>query len=278
MGAACLVSGCGPLGCGHQPLDVGSNVVWSTDFETGDFSAWSAPPGTGGSYIEGMGSGNATVTVTTEQAHSGRYSAKLASAPASQGLTAYALGGSGLYKEGAFPEAAYYSVWYFVPQFYPDVTTWSILKLNFGLGTPATVDASADAAPTNVPESDASGELLELGLMSLPDQTMTIKLVDARHEYLTSPLPDPVPAIPIGQWFQIESYYEYAADSAGRLTVWLQGTKIYDIQRPMSGNPIVYFTPCSLVDNLPSPSVLYVDDVTISWVRVTPEGLTQGVF
>lgn len=278
MSAACLVLGCGLPGCGHQPLDVGSNVVWSTDFETGDFSAWLAAPGTGGSYVEGMGSSNATVTISTEQAHSGRYSAKLASGPAAQGLTAYALGGSGLYKEGAFPEAAYYSVWYFVPQFYPDVTTWSILKLNFGLGTLAPVDASADASSANVPESDASGELLELGLVSLPDQTMTIKLVDARHAYLTSPLPDPVPAIPIGQWFQIECFYEYAADSTGRLTVWLQGTKIYDIQRPMSGNPIVYFTPCSLVDNLPSPSVLYVDDVAISWVRVTPEGVAQGVF
>jgi hypothetical protein len=227
-----------------------------------------------------------------------------------------------MYKQGTFPQAAYYSVWYYVPQVYPSPAAWDILRLNVPEAAPdasaeaggpsdasteggtLSLDASAEAAPDVSGEAgtlplaapdgsaeagaDASAQteagvaplpdpganipnFIDLSLEWLPDGTMTIRLVDGRHQYLTSPLPDPVPAIPIGQWFQIECFYDSAADSTGRLTVWLQGIPIYDLQRPMSGTPAVFFTACSYADET-QPTVIYIDDVAISSVRVTPEG------
>jgi hypothetical protein len=315
MSAAMLLFGCSP-----PSLDVGSNIVWSTDFESGDFSAWSAPPGTGGAYVDNPGPDTASIAITTEQAHSGRYSAKLTST-AAMPESPLQPNGAGMYKQATFPQAAYYSVWYYVPQVYPSPAAWDILRLNVPeaaldasaeAGGPLDastdvgalpLDASAEAAPDASGEAgppplapDASAEagadasaqteagvaalpdpeantpnFIDLSLEWLPDGTMTIRLVDARHQYLTSPLPDPVPAIPIGQWFQIECFYDSAADSTGRLTVWLQGIPIYDLQRPMSGTPAVFFTACSYADET-EPTVIYIDDVAISSVRVTPEG------
>jgi hypothetical protein len=309
------------FGCSAPSLDVGSNIVWSTDFESGDFSAWSAPPGTGGAYVDTGGPDTPSIAITTEQAHSGRYSAKLTStaAPPESPLEP---NGAGMYKQGTFPQAAYYSVWYYVPQVYPSPAAWDILRLNVPEAAPdasaeaggpsdasteggtLSLDASAEAAPDVSGEAgtlplaapdgsaeagaDASAQteagvaplpdpganipnFIDLSLEWLPDGTMTIRLVDGRHQYLTSPLPDPVPAIPIGQWFQIECFYDSAADSTGRLTVWLQGIPIYDLQRPMSGTPAVFFTACSYADET-QPTVIYIDDVAISSVRVTPEG------
>ena len=74
----------------------------------------------------------------------------------------------------------------------------------------AGADASAqtEAGVVSLPDPGANTpNFIDLSLEWLPDGTMTIRLVDARHQYLTSPLPDPVPAIPIGQWFQIRMLF-----------------------------------------------------------------------
>jgi len=117
-------------------------------------------------------------------------------------------------------------------------------------------------------------DLLDVSLVSQPDGSMTLYLVDARHQYLTSPLPDPVPIVPVGSWFQIECFYRNTTDPSGRLTVWLDGAQIYDVERPTGPSAAVYFTPCSLVYNLvPTDAALYIDDVAISFTRVTPGGV-----
>jgi hypothetical protein len=267
------------VGCGRT-LGLGTDLVWSTGFESGDLSDWSAPPGMGGTFASDAGGANPSVTSTTERAHTGAYSVKFASLAAVQG-SPFSPSGSCLYKESEFPQGAYYSAWYYIPAFYETLSAWSVLK--FMVPNSATaddaegVDASTSAPSTATALGRALGasELIDLNVLSLPGQVMTLVLFDARHQYLESPLPDPVPDLPIGRWFQIECFYRNDSGPGGELTVWLDGALIYDIRRPTGGEtPVVVFAICSLVNDLsPQSATLYVDDVAVSWTRVTPLGV-----
>jgi hypothetical protein len=295
LASSCLTASC-------TPLDLGTDLVWATDNESGDLSAWSASPGTGGPFF---GAGNPSVAISSEQAHSGRYSIKISSTAATPDPTS-SPGGGGMYKVGPFPQEAYYSVWYYVPQVYQTNSSWTILKFE----TPSS--SSSDAGPTDGGQADDAGasaadagvsttatagfsQLLDVRLQSLPNDNMnmTLVLVDHRRMYLMSPMPDPVPLVRTGRWFHLECFYRNAAppdaglgddagtgDDAGvptgHLTIWLDDTMIYDVPRPMTDNPTVYFTPCSMADDLSPPSVaLYIDDIAISWRRVTREGVLK---
>jgi hypothetical protein len=260
VGAVCLAMGC------DRPLGLGNDVIWSTDFESGNLSELFSPPGTGGSYVsfsEGPEAGaiNPTLGISQDEAHSGHYSVKITSLANLPDPGTLPMGGGGVYKEGALPQSAYYTVWYYIPKAYVTTTNWIILRFR----------------GVNDPEPAASGplaKLLDLSLESQPDGTMTLILTDSRPQYLESPLPDPVPVVPVGRWFQIECFFRNANDESGRLTVWLDGAQIYDAQRPTGPNSAVYFTPCSLVYQMtPTDARLYVDDIAISYSRVTPGGV-----
>ncbi len=242
---------------------MGSNLVWGTDFETGDLSAWQQGPGTGGVYAPDAV--DASVAASPDCAHRGRYGAKLTS-NASFATPPVANPGSGLFKTAAFPRAAYYSAWYRISAFHRTLSEWTLLSFNV-LAQP---DAGIDAGPN----SSAWTTELSLILQSLPpDGRLALSLADSRYPYLTSAFPESVPLIPIGQWFQIECYYD-GDPSAGELRVWLDGAEIYDVQRPMIASPVLQFMPCSLASDLDPPNAeLCLDDVIVSWARVTPLGV-----
>lgn len=248
--AAAFAAACGAL-------DLGSDIIWSSGFERGDFADWATPADAGGAYTmtSDAEATEAGIQITSEEAHSGRFSAKLSSY-ANLADPGPVQGGAGVFRQEAYPEEAYYSVWYYLPQAYVTTTPWIILKFKGVVG----LDAG------NTP---GYAELLDLSLESLPGGGMTLGLSDARHQYGSAPLPDPVPIVPIGEWFQVESFYRNESDATGELTVWLNGTKIYDLVRPTGPNPMVYFSPCSLVyDLVPPQAVLYIDDVAISYSRI----------
>ena len=202
-----------------------------------------------------MDSTDGLPTFTTEQAHSGRYSIKMSSVATDVSGSPDTPAGGGVYKEGLFPETAYYSAWYFLPRAYQTTTAWTIMAFK----------SRADAGVVS--------HLLDVQLQSWPDGEMTLTLYDHRPEYLASALPNPPPIVPVGQWFQIEALYRDAADPTGHLEIWLNGAMVYDVSRPTGPNPAVYFSPCSLVNAVtPSPATIYIDDIAISSVRVTPNG------
>jgi hypothetical protein len=305
VGAIWLLAGCTPA------LDLGSDVIWSTDFESGDLSDWSAPPGTGGVYLADAGPSDAAFEISDAQAHSGQFSARFTSVAGAQPTSRYPPGGGGLYKSAVFPAQAYYSAWYYIPRSYQTLSDWSILKLMvpvLGPGqtsnaadsgdaaTDATLDApsgeagavivqdgggaTSDGGPTDDGGAPAArnGELLTLLLRYLPPN-LTLVLSDPRPAFHEAPLPDPVPAVPIGRWFQIECLFKNVSDAGGggEIVVWLDGRQIYDSLRPFGYNPAVYFTPCSLADDLdPSSAELFIDDVAVSWSRVSPRGVLKG--
>ncbi len=271
----CLLAAC------DRFIDVGTDIVWSTDNETG-LAAWAASPGGGGSYRV---AGNPTLATSAEHAHSGLVSVKITSATTNALPAPYLPGGAALYKFGEFPTNAYYSAWYFVPRAVAGAMNWNIIRV----GYPAIADAGTPIFPTRAPGASSSGdagtaaagdagaavtnfaELFDVRLRYQPSGDTTLVLFDHRQAYREESMPSPVPVVPIGQWFQIEFFYRNVADASGHLTIWLDGARVYDVSRPMSGDPLVYFATGSLVEDGVSVE-LFLDDVAVSWTRVTPRG------
>jgi hypothetical protein len=142
-----------------------------------------------------------------------------------------------------------------VPRAYQTTADWSIVQFQ-------------------IPTADASvvGQLLDIDLRSLPDGDLILSVYDHRAAYLRAPTPDPAIPVPIGQWFQIETYYRND-DATGEVAVWLDGQLNYDLHRPFGASGAVYWTVCSKTFGLsPAESVIYVDDAAISLARVTPTG------
>jgi hypothetical protein len=237
-------------GCGSA-IDLGTDVIWSADQESGDLSAWAADA-KGGWYVLAPDTGS-SVEPSSDHAHDGRYSVRIASAGSAAGEDQ----GGGLYREAPYPEEAYYSVWYYLPVFHTTITSWALFKFRTRSG------------------SDLA-ELLDILLKSLPGGTMTLVVRDHRPQYLESPLSDPPAVVPIGRWFQIEAFYRNADDDSGRLTVWLDGRPVYDLSRPTGSGPDVYFTPCSITGELePEDAELFVDDAAVSYTRIGPTGVLR---
>jgi hypothetical protein len=235
-----LASACSPR------LDLGSEVIWSAHHEGGDLSEWSIGA-EGGAAAEAP---DATVSVTTEYAHGGKYAVKLTNGAIGAPKEARA------WRVGAFPRETYYSAWYFLPRGYVTKVDWTILQFR---------------APTSDPS--ILGYFLDLDLRSLPGGELILSLMDHRAPYLRSPTPDPALLVPVGRWFQIETFFRNADDDSGQLTVWLDGQLNYDVRRPMGSHETVYWTPCSVGNDLtPTQSSIYVDDAAMSLSRVTPTG------
>lgn len=235
------VSACGPR------IDLGSDLVWTAQHETGDLSEW-ASPAPGGSMTDAT---DATVAISTAFAHSGKYSVKLTNGAVGAVHTAR------LWHQGTFPTEAFYSVWYYLPRAYETTVDWTILQFR---------------TPTDDPT--VISQFLDVDLRSLPGGELILSVFDHRGQYLRSPTPDPAIEVPVGRWFQIEVLFRNVADDSGSFTLWLDGKPYYAISRPMASAPAVYFTPCSITGDLsPSQSELYVDDAAISYDWVAADSM-----
>jgi Polysaccharide lyase len=233
------------MGCAPH-LDLGSEVIWSATHEGGDLSEWSIGAGGGDS----ADAPDATVGITTDYAHSGKYAVKLTNGAVGTARS------SRVWRVGAFPDEAYYSAWYYLPRAYQTKVDWTILQFR-----------SPTADPTML------GLFLDLDVRSLPGGELILSLMDHRAPYLRSATPDPPLLIPVGRWFHVESFFRNANDDTGHLIVWLDGQVNYDVTRAMGAHPTLYWTPCNMGNDLtPTQSEIYVDDAAISLVRVTPAG------
>ncbi len=241
----------GGAACGG-PIDVGSDLLWTANFEGQSLAEWSLPPG-GGSRIN-----PATGSITVEAAAArGRFAAQLAvNAPADGQQKNVEL-----IRSGVLPEEAYYSAWYYLPRSVAVNGFWVIFKLRLrrAVDDPTTED-----------------ELYDLDLSGQASGAMSLSLYDHRAG-VTVPLDVPPPVVPIGRWFQIEAFYRNAADATGRVTYWLDGQPFVDVRgKPMAPNPWVGWEATSIAKDLaPSDAVIYVDDCAISRSRVTPAGLLE---
>jgi hypothetical protein len=235
--AAALLPACAPR------LDLGSEYLWSAQHETGDLSEWLLD-GKGGSSADPP---DTSLSVSTDFAHSGKYSVKLSNAAVSDYET------TRLWRQDDYPEEAYYSAWYYLPQAYLTTNDWTIMQIR----------APVPGDPTVL------SLFMDVDIRSLPGGDMILTVFDHRPQYLRATTPDPAVPIPVGSWFQIVVYFRNVADDTGRFTLWQDGQLLYDLRRPSGFNQIVYFTPCSVSENLsPASSVIYVDDAAVSLAQV----------
>jgi hypothetical protein len=236
-----------PPSCAPR-LDLGSDLLWSAKHESGDLSEWSTgAPGGGVADTP-----DATVAVTTEVAHTGKYAVKLTNSAVGAIKTAR------LWHQADFPEEAYYSVWYYLPRAYQTSVDWTILQFRSPTDDPAIIS-----------------QFMDVDLRSLPGGELILTLFDHRPQYLRFPTPDPALLVPVGRWFQIEVFYRNIPDDTGRFTLWLDGKLNYDIVgRPMTPSKTVYWTPCSVSEDIsPTQSEIYVDDAAVSPARLTPRAI-----
>jgi hypothetical protein len=244
------LSGLLSLGCG-QDLDVGSDVLWSSRFEGGNFAEWSPVP---------FGFGNSgetapnTIEVSNERTHLGSsYAAKMTvsgTATNTQGI------GASLVQNGGLPTQAYYSAWYYLPQSVTVGYYWVIMKFRAALGNPPT-----------------QAELFDVNFTSPSAGKMSLRVYDHRNGDLPLSVPQP-PDVPVNTWFQLEAFYRDASDSTGRFTLWLNGQTILDWQGATGLTSWVAWDVVSVGEALfPEPAILYVDDCAVSRTRVGPTGL-----
>jgi Polysaccharide lyase len=237
VAAAAAAPACSPR------LNLGSEFLWLAQHETGDLSEWTEG-GKGGTSADMP---DTSLAVSTDFAHSGKYSVKLSNAAVTNYETAR------LWRSDNYPEEAYYSAWYYLPRAYQTTDDWTIMQIR----------APVPQDPTTI------SLLFDIDLRSVPGGDMIVTVFDHRPQYLRAPTPDPAIPVPIGAWFQLVAYFRNVADDTGRLTLWLDGQLLYDLHRPSGFNQTVYFTPCSVSEDLsPVASVIYMDDAGVSLAQV----------
>ena len=219
--------------CGPE-LDVGSDVLWATDHETGDLNDWYANSG-GGLFPDKSMS---PVEIATVPARSGHFSLKFTDLAASD------TNGPGVYRELVAPPDAYYSVWYYIPRLYQTKSQWTIMKFR----------ARSDADPAVISHGH------DINLRTLPGGQVIVYVYSHDPNYLQAPLADPPAIAPVETWFQIETLYRPRTDETGKLLVWLNDRLVYDLEnRRTAGSDDVLWTPCNIgedVEPLGAPSNL----------------------
>ncbi len=246
--AACVALCVACSGCGPR-IDLGSNLIWATDHESGTLDAWSLPPG-GGTFQDDAT--NDTVSIAQGPAHSGQYSLQLSNGGTSDSA------GPAAFRELIEPDELYYSAWYYLPRAYQTNSQWTIQKFRFR--------SESDAG--------ALGDGHDLNLRTLPGGEMILYVVSHDPAYLQAPLADPPAFVPTQAWFHVEVRFRARTDETGRVLVWLDDRLVYDLEnRRTAGSNDLVWSPCSIGEDVtPSPKVIYVDDVAISRSRVTRSG------
>lgn len=208
--------------------------------------------GVGGA--DNVGEGEGTVSLTREHVHGGNFAVKLSK---DVDASSIARGGGPRLVRVGIPREAFYSAWYFVPIAYRTRSYWTIMQF--------------DSATMNNAIYDRG---VNLQLRSLPEGGLVLQALFHNEAYLLAPLTNPPPEVPIGRWFQVEAEFRAASDVTGKLVVWLDGRRVYELSgRPTVGPDSLEFIVSSmLLDLEPSPVDLYVDDVVISKSRTSPEG------
>jgi len=227
-------------------LELGSDLLWSARHESGDLGEWSGDL-KGGSSADAP---DTSLEVSTDQAHSGRYSVKLANAAVSNYEEVR------LWRTDQYPQSAYYSAWFYLPRAYQTTDDWTILQLRNPLPTdPSTISL-----------------LLDVDLRSLPSGDLILSVYDHRSEYLRSATPDPAVSVPVARWFQVQAFFDASPGSDGRFALWLNDRLLYDLRRPFNLGGTVYFSVCNVGHALsPTDSAIYVDDAAVSLTRVGPD-------
>jgi hypothetical protein len=219
-------------------------VLWSSDHETGDLSAWQEGGASeGGAYrIDGI------VEPSTEQAHRGTYALK-ATIDTTDGRDHLAR----VYRR-TVDGGAYYSAWFLWPEAHVPAEWWSVFLFRAG------VYQDQPNNSTNLWDLYVASDAAGLGL----------SLFDHLTQKTTPALPNI--SLPVGSWVHLEAYFAYQPPDGTRITVWVDGVLALDLsglgEAPSSE---LYWAIGNGSNGLTPPrSVLYIDDAAISTARLGP--------
>lgn len=225
------------------------NILFEDNFDTGDFSRWHVSP-----------SGLVQYKVQSQIVHSGTRAAKLTIQPLwLWGIPLGATPGVRLAYHTYLPDSAYYSAWYYLPSHVR--TSWLNLmqwKQRQVAGGPTYVTAFVRL------QGDASVMQLSLsykiGASGENDP--------AGHELAGNVMP-----VPVGEWFEIRTYYRWSKSATGRMAAWLNDVLMWDVNSVQTQYawPDVAAGRQWAVNNYaadvnPNPCALYVDDCKV-WTQ-----------
>lgn len=237
--------------CACGDLNLGNAGYFSSGFETGDESEWTsqADGASGGPYTLRGG----TFSFVPEPVRSGTYALSL-DLPGRPGTEEHA----GILRKAPPAEEAHFSAHYFFPRAHAVALYWYIFQFRS-----ATRDHHAPASDVhwglNV-ENDAQGNMY-LGLrQQLP--------VDDWKSFA----PLRTVALPVGRWVHVEVRVVNSPDDSGRITVWQDGERIFDVPnvRTLGTRPLNWLVTSIGRDVTPTPVRLFVDDAAITTLPMRP--------
>jgi hypothetical protein len=209
---------------------------WQTTFDDG-FCSYNALAGF--CYADA----DSSYRLVSSPVHSAPFAAAFDLTTTTEGAT----GQARCVREGALPEEAYYSAWYYVPSDLTAARDWNLFHFQGGLPGErlhGLWDVSMDATP--------DGELVAYVLDGVRVE---------RHEQAT---PQPIPR---DRWFQLEFYLKRATDATGAFALHQDGVELVQgvgliTDDTQFGQWYVGNFAGSLALTPPT-STLYVDDVAV---------------
>ena len=232
----------------RQDLDTRSDgtsptILWSADHETGNLSAWHL----GGDPQGGEYAIAGTAAVSRDLAHAGSYAVKL-SIDTSDGADHL----TRLYRR-TVSGGAFYSAWFYWNQAHTPAAWWSIILFR---------------AQTDPADPNTYVNLWDVEGARQSDGQMTLRFLDHLTNKMTYPLP--VKPLPVGQWVQIEAFFQYAPPNGTRLTVWQDGEPLLDMTGlGQSPSNYIFWAIGNGSNGLAPPlSILYIDDAAIATARL----------
>lgn len=210
------------------------DVIWEAGLETGDTSEWSEAD-QGGVYV----ANDAEVRVRGDHVRSGDYALEATLISVGQNLPQAMLLRDLDQREG------YYSAYYCLQESY-DTSYWVIMKFR-GDGPFLGNTETADRFDIDLSTSDVDGQL-------------HLQLDEHGGDSELSAIP-----VPINQWFRIEAFYKSTPEDDGRLIVWQDGVRVFDIgERPTAPSSFVSFGVGVAAWRVsPLPASIWIDDVSV---------------
>ncbi len=229
-----------------------AEVLWSTSHETGDLRDWCTED-QNWECVFNTGGSDASVTVTSEAAHTGDYAVKMEVWNIDTQLRACRI-----FRWAEYLTEGYFSCWFMFPTL-PSVYDWlNIFQFK------KTDGVTTDPTWYNEVKNKTFGTVLTL--------------TQWFEEWDIPPNVKPSPALAAGKWFHVEWYYKDGT-ADGELQIWINGQKVWDMRNvdTRGVDPDIQWAPC-LYGEFVSPShlVLYMDDAVISEERVGPNYFVEG--
>jgi hypothetical protein len=214
-----------------EPLE----APWSTGFENGfcDYAA-------AGGYCY-VSPGGVFETVTSP-VRSGKYAAAYTLTTAT---TRFGGNQSRCVRGGELPAAAYYSAHFFIPRAPTATANWNLLHFR------------------GQDDGSSSHGLWDVSISREADGSLRAYVYDHLRGLVRETTD--VPAVPVGDWFELEVYWKRASGPTGEFALYLDGELALDLSDLVTDDTSIgeWYVGNLAVSLTPADSTLYVDDVSI---------------